>query len=682
MHQIFSDVKSNTDLLNRQPFAAGIARTLFYALPDQNESFVFGLNGRWGSGKSTLLHFVKKEIERLHEELKNDRFEIFEFNPWMFSGQEQLQRAFLGELFKKLGGRQGKLRELGKRFSDLIKPFTPPIGDAKGVIDWLEREDPLEDVKKAVDSLLINERFRLYVIMDDLDRLTPEEITHVFQLVKLNANFKNTVFLLAYDKDIVVNAVEQKFKDNGERYLAKIVQVDYTLPEMLEEELEAIFFERLDDFFKKQNIFYFSGDLKPYWSKYGLKNYFRTLRDVYRYINGLAFRLPEIYKEINITHFLILEAFRVFEFETYQRLYFECNESLRRFQKFPEFLTQEGGNNFSLSSLELIRVLKQNPDPEYFKQQFECGRELFHSDYFERYFALRISQKDLPTNDFNRFMSNTEFGAHWLSEVHKAGRFDNLLRKLSMPELKKEMPKVEVAPIRELIRFLDTQLRHNSDDCWVSILGLTLVIINFLRIAKKNENITKQIWDELMSECDYPQYTKFLLLDCLYSKLKDKESPFFGSRDLASILQPREFEVKEIMRSFIHRNSDRFNIDLITTKESSFASSFISVYAEVESTIYPDFIFKRFTRPDQMAWLLQIVTNFADEDQDCSWITDVAPLILPQPVCDYLYKNLKHFIQEVDNEKTPPLPERRMKEIRFFLNEYSENMTESMKIPF
>lgn len=688
MHQIFSDAKSDTDLLNRQPFAAGIARTLFHALPDQNESFVFGLNGRWGSGKSTLLHFVKKEIERLHEEIDNDRFEIFEFNPWMFSGQEQLQRVFLGELFIKLGGKKGKLKNFAKKASEFIKRYVPTKSvlpdeweeSMDKILDVLGKEDPLEDIKKAVDDLLVKEKFRLYVVMDDIDRLTPDEITHVFQLVKLNANFKNTVFLLAYDKDVVVNAIEQKFKDNGERYLAKIVQIDYTLPEMLEEQVEAIFFERLDDFFKKQNIFYFSGDLKPYWSKYGLKNYFRTLRDVYRYINGLAFRLPEIYREVNISHFLILEAFRVFEFETFQRLYWECNDSLRRFQKFPDFSNEFWIDKVSQAARELIRAMKQNPAPNRDNKRLERGRELFHSDFFERYFALRISRKDLPTSDLHRFLANTENGVNCLTEIYKSGRFDNLLKRMASTDFENEVSTVGVEPVRELIRFLDEQMARDNDHV-IALMWLILVVINLFNINKNNSTVIDKLWHLLLEDHTYPHYTRFVLLEGLLKKVKGAELAIFNTKALNRSIQSKERLIKETRRTFLYKNGDFIALHLLQN-ESAFVLTFILTYASLEPTVYPDFILKKFIGPEEMAWLLQQTTNFADENEECSWNTEVASLVLPQPVCDYLHKNLKHFIQEFDNEKTPPLPERRMKEIRFFLNEYSENMTESMKIPF
>ena len=102
--KINTDSISETDELNRQPFAEEIASNIISYLEKNTESLTIGIHGPWGSGKSTLLSLVKKEIKKgiLESTINSSerrfrwskfRFEVYnkfhllEFNPWMFSGK-------------------------------------------------------------------------------------------------------------------------------------------------------------------------------------------------------------------------------------------------------------------------------------------------------------------------------------------------------------------------------------------------------------------------------------------------------------------------------------------------------------------------------------------------------------------------------------------------------------------
>src|SRR5882762_5290308 len=121
--KIHTDVISESDELNRQPFAEEIALNIINYLENNTESLTLGIHGPWGSGKSTLLSLVKKEIKKkildskinsserkfrwskLRFEVYN-KFHVLEFNPWMFSGKSELQSAFLNELSIKIEKRK------------------------------------------------------------------------------------------------------------------------------------------------------------------------------------------------------------------------------------------------------------------------------------------------------------------------------------------------------------------------------------------------------------------------------------------------------------------------------------------------------------------------------------------------------------------------------------------------
>ena len=65
------------------------------------------LTGAWGSGKTSLLNLID---ERLGEEPDTV---VVRFNPWYFSGTEQLLQHFFSEMGGQLEEKSVKLKEVG-----------------------------------------------------------------------------------------------------------------------------------------------------------------------------------------------------------------------------------------------------------------------------------------------------------------------------------------------------------------------------------------------------------------------------------------------------------------------------------------------------------------------------------------------------------------------------------------
>lgn len=80
------------DLFGHAPFAKSLADSI--CRYPGNDGLVLALYGPWGSGKSTVLSYVSHYLEQLPD---GDRPAVVTFNPWWFSGQENLARAFLGQ---------------------------------------------------------------------------------------------------------------------------------------------------------------------------------------------------------------------------------------------------------------------------------------------------------------------------------------------------------------------------------------------------------------------------------------------------------------------------------------------------------------------------------------------------------------------------------------------------------
>ena len=64
------------------------------------EGTVIALTGTWGSGKSTVANFVR---HHLRAAIDNGELKITTFNPWWYSNEDQLLRAFFQHLYSGLG---------------------------------------------------------------------------------------------------------------------------------------------------------------------------------------------------------------------------------------------------------------------------------------------------------------------------------------------------------------------------------------------------------------------------------------------------------------------------------------------------------------------------------------------------------------------------------------------------
>src|SRR3972149_4058742 len=98
---------TSEDRLGRTGLARMIAGQIMST--PANDGFVIGLLGAWGSGKTSILNLVKKEIE------ESDKAGVIPFNPWLFSGTEQLMGRFISTLSTEVRLRpQLGLADVGK----------------------------------------------------------------------------------------------------------------------------------------------------------------------------------------------------------------------------------------------------------------------------------------------------------------------------------------------------------------------------------------------------------------------------------------------------------------------------------------------------------------------------------------------------------------------------------------
>jgi predicted KAP-like P-loop ATPase len=310
--------KTEQDQLRRAPLAKKIAETINTF--EDKESFVIGIEGVWGAGKTSFINLILDDVD-------TDKVSYFVFNPWNFSDESSLLRDFFVQLSQTVesvvGKRLGKrMRRYAARIADIdlgVSLYGVSINPLKW-FGFIAEDASLEGLRKDLDKELSKVNKKIVVVIDDIDRLDQKETKLIFKLVKLTANFKNTIFVLSYDRE----QVEKRITDRdagiiGGDYLRKIVQVSFTLPLPDQQDLRGILFSELD---RTINHFYPDKPIldgkheEDRWSEllyHGFGDLFTSVRDIKRYISSLRLDWSIVgTADVNKIDFLGIEAIRVF----------------------------------------------------------------------------------------------------------------------------------------------------------------------------------------------------------------------------------------------------------------------------------------------------------------------------------------------------------------------------------
>lgn len=173
-----------------------------------SETFVYSLNGAWGDGKTSALNLLTKKL------LKNNNFLVINFKPWYFKDDEAILRAFYEGIEKKISDNFifPNLRGTISKYEALIATGLSKVG-----INFGGRiiTESIEDVKNKIQDYILQTNKRWIIIIDDIDRLPPKEMLLIFKLVRLNSNFKKTIFILSFDQEAASKTLDDNWTTIG-----------------------------------------------------------------------------------------------------------------------------------------------------------------------------------------------------------------------------------------------------------------------------------------------------------------------------------------------------------------------------------------------------------------------------------------------------------------------------------
>ena len=319
------------DLLKRGSFSKLLAETL--AKLNKDDTFTVGVFGKWGSGKTSVVKMMLNELDKQQASFDEDEKTIVvHFEPWNFTDTNQLLNQFFARLSNEFKQKDDdKLKSIGNALEEYSKAFTlaeliPGIGfwgkiislfgenGIKAVGKYLKKNGDSKDIQKQKDEvvkLLKEQSCKILVVIDDIDRLSNEQIRYVFQLVTSVAKFPNTIYLLVFDKDIVVKALEQVQEGSGEDYLEKVIQIPIEIPDINRSTLRNILLNKLNEILKRHNDAHFSDSRWGNIYTYCIDPFINNIRDINRLCNSVEFKLTAISGEVDFTDMVALTALEI-----------------------------------------------------------------------------------------------------------------------------------------------------------------------------------------------------------------------------------------------------------------------------------------------------------------------------------------------------------------------------------
>lgn len=464
---------SSLDRFKRFPFAQRVAKTI--ASKKNPSSLAIGIYGEWGTGKTTVLNFIAGELKNYPNVV------CIRFNPWYFEDEKHMLFNFFQTLSEVLGRKiSTQAEDIGKWLREYASTIVPISLSLGGLVQLSPGEiakktgeafssPSIFALRERIEKILRNEKKRVVIIVDDIDRLDKYEIQTIFKLVKLLADFPYTAYVLAFDEEMVASALEERYGSAsdqfGRSFLEKIVQVPLKLPIADKISLRKLCFESVDKALSEAKIQLTEDEVRAFVNHFtgGLEIRAQTPRMAKRYGNTLSFSLPILKGEVNTIDLMLIEGLRVFYPKVYDivrsnpDVFLGSNLTSSSYDepakkhdsgimhKCIEGLTDDEADSVkTLLKVLFPRVQTIFSNVTYggeWDKTWADGQRVASSKYFDRYFSYSVPEGDISDQEIASLLQKldtqgpTEIAAH-LGEITVERNVEMLLYKLRAKEKK------------------------------------------------------------------------------------------------------------------------------------------------------------------------------------------------------------------------------------------------------
>lgn len=534
----------NEDFFGYQKMVDSLLADL-YDTDVENEAFSVGIAGKWGVGKSSFINLLRNSISQ-----KGGL--IVDLFPRSSMNLSAISLDFFNSLSNTLKGYHTGSWHIVDKYVKSLRCI-----EGKG---WFNKTiDAIEvfaktDEKERLQNVIMEIGRKIFVIIDDLDRLTAPEILEVLKIIDRNGNFKNVIFIVAYDKEYV-NAVLRKYLgyQGSEMFTDKYFNFEYSLPAhnfYMERQYVANYIRNKISFNESDAVT--KNDLLNVWNRIGgsVVRYLGLMRDVKRFVNILMSRLASVKDNVNIEDFILITLLRYKDLDLYYKL------------STADMLI--GGNQFFEGDPALLylketaiseineRPLGWKDAPQILQRLFPIkGQEVVHydlkADYrkvrtanaFDTYFFDAASGKILH-KDLRRLFdsSSNENSINIAKELYNADQ-TSLLQYLQSRTIKVLGTKANLERYLEILLFLYHYSNKNSSIEYLFVSFWDTDIYEDIKNFEifKTQNEYKKWFSSFIERAilKYPVAIGVISLSFLELQEKEKNTTIFEKNELIDV---------------------------------------------------------------------------------------------------------------------------------------------------
>lgn len=468
----------NEDIFGYQKMVDSLLADL-YDTDVENEAFSVGIAGKWGVGKSSFINLLRNSI------LKKGGL-IVDLYPRSSMNLSAISLDFFNSLSNTLKGYHTGSWHIVDKYVKSLRCI-----EGKG---WFNKTiDAIEvfaktDEKERLQNVITEIGRKIFVIIDDLDRLTAPEILEVLKIIDRNGSFKNVIFVVAYDKGYV-NAVLRKYLgyEGSEMFTDKYFNFEYSLPAhnfYMERQYVANYIQNKITVNESDAVT--KADLIKVWNRIGdsVVRYLGLMRDVKRFVNILMSRLASVKDNVNIEDFILITLLRYKDLDLYYKL------------STADMLI--GGNQFFEGDPVLL-YLRETAIPEINERHFGWQ---YASNILQRLFPIKgqeVVHYDLKA-DYRKVRTANAFDTYFFDAVsgkilHKDLRrlFDSSSKEASI-DIAKELYNADQTSLLQYLQSRTIKVLGTKDKL-ERYLEVLLYLYHYSNRNASIESLFVSFWD-------------------------------------------------------------------------------------------------------------------------------------------------------------------------------------------